>query len=499
MILRRAGPPRPTPGRVTIRRSTGLRRTGAPRRTGAAAIIAMLFMVLFASLAVGFYAQTTISAQVGHNEQRLLHARTAAESGMEWMRYQLSLVQIPPLTPDDQMLDKVYKDLAAALECTGNLGSNVVYMNPGGTKIEVPEGEKNYITLYENGPRFRAIIKKKGRDLVVTTVGAFGGNASTATRAGVEMTFRPDQERGSFFSYGMASKGTLSINPSNALVAGSPSDHANILSTSTAADPVTVGAVGNTKTTGIAGTITVVEGTAPALLGPVSVDGETDPAQILNASNGHVKYIKPEKLPEYPVPDTSIFRPYATNTYAAGKTVYDNTLIPPNINPTFNGPCTLRGVVYVQQPNVVKFQGQIRMQCVVVTEDKNAGTLATNSLQFSGNGGAKEPLSSLPDEPQFAGLRELTGSFVVAPGFDVTFTGNFGAVVGDICGDRISFTGNTTASVTGSVFTLEPFPLSVGGSVSLTLTENPNSLHSGIRHTENFAKVPSTWREVLAP
>jgi hypothetical protein len=139
------------------------------------------------------------------------------------------------------------------------------------------------------------------------------------------------------------------------------------------------------------------------------------------------------------------------------------------------------------------------MQCVVVTEDKNIGTLATNVLQFSGNGGAKQPLSTLPYESQFEGLHQLTGAFVVAPGFDLQFTGNFGAVVGDICGDRISFTGNTTAKVTGSVFTLEPFPISVGGSVSLTLQEDPTSLHSGIRHTENFVKVASTWREVVVP
>jgi hypothetical protein len=489
MIPPRAGPPR---------RPTGRQLTGR-RRTGATAVIAMIFMVLFAALAVGFYAQTTISAQIGHNELRMLDARTAAESGMEFMRYQLSLVQVPPLTPDEQVMDVVYKHLSESLECTGNLGSHLVYINGGATKIEVPEGEKNYISLYENGPRFRAIIKRKGRELVVTTVGSAAASGSFGGKAGVELTFRPDQERGRFFSYGMASKGTISINPSDAVVQGVPGTYANILSTSTAANPVTIGAAGNTKTTGIAGTITVLEGTTPALLGPVSVDGETIPAKILDPANKHVKYIKPEKLPEFPVADTSVFRKYATNAYVAGKTQYDNTLVPPNTNPTFDASMTIRGVLYIQQPNVVRFQGSVKMQCVVATEDKNVGTLATNVLQFTGNGGTKQRLSTLPYESQFEGLHQLTGAFVVAPGFDVQFTGNFGAVVGDICGDRISFTGNTTANVTGSVFTLKPFPISVGGSVSLTLQEDPASLHSGIRHTESFARVASTWREVVVP
>src|SRR5687767_2408718 len=110
MTCPRAGPPRLTSGRVTPG------RPAAGRRTGAAAVIAMVFMVLFASLAVGFYAQTSIAVQLGHNEQRMLHARNAAESGMEFMRYHLALVQIPPLTPDDLVMEKVYKDLSTSLE-----------------------------------------------------------------------------------------------------------------------------------------------------------------------------------------------------------------------------------------------------------------------------------------------------------------------------------------------------------------------------------------------
>src|SRR5688500_14396516 len=161
MTLRRAGTPCLIPGRrATHRVFTGRRRTGAT------AVIAMIYMVLFAALAVGFYAQTTLSVQLGHNEQRMLHARTAAESGMEFMRYQLSLIQVPPLTPDADMMDVVFKQLGQNLECTGNLGAHLVYMNPGGTHIEIPEGSKNYIPLYDGGPQFRANIKRKGRDLL---------------------------------------------------------------------------------------------------------------------------------------------------------------------------------------------------------------------------------------------------------------------------------------------------------------------------------------------
>src|SRR5687768_16395478 len=109
------------PPRAGARRLSTGRGATRGRRTGATAAIAVIFMVRFAALAVGFYAQTTMSAPIGHNELRMLSARTAAESGMEFMRYQLSLVQVPPLTTDDQLMDLVYKDLSERLECTGNL------------------------------------------------------------------------------------------------------------------------------------------------------------------------------------------------------------------------------------------------------------------------------------------------------------------------------------------------------------------------------------------
>ena len=472
----------------------GARRPVSIRRPGMAAVLVLIYMVLFAALAVGFYAQTTISAQVGFNEQRMLASRTAAESGMEWMRYQLSLVQIPPLTPDEQMMDVVYKDLSNRLEMTGNLGSHAVYINAGSTQIEVPEGEKTYIWLYADGPRFRINIKRKGRDLLVTSTGSAG--EAGGARSAVELTFRPTQERGSFFNHGMASLGSVTIKTSSGTVQGSPAEYANVL----ALGAVSIGPGSGSAPTGIAGKLYVPEGVTPTIGAYSSVDGVTTPAVIVDEAKGHTRYLSPEELPEYPVADTSVFKKFATNKYVAGLSVYDNTYIPPSTNPTFSGPCTIRGVLYVQQPNYVKFNGLVKMHCVVATDAVGTGTLATNVLEFSGNGAAKEPVSTLPlNESQFNGIRELSGSFVVAPAFDVKISGNFGTVAGDICGDRVSIGGNSSVGITGSLFTLKAYPLSITGNANVSLTPNPNSLHTGIRHTEAFYSMPSTWREITMP
>ena len=80
----------------------GMRHTKtSPRlrlRRGITSMLAMLYLVLFATLAVGFYASTGTNAQVSTNELRRYKALGAAESGMDFMRYELFQVAIPPTT-----------------------------------------------------------------------------------------------------------------------------------------------------------------------------------------------------------------------------------------------------------------------------------------------------------------------------------------------------------------------------------------------------------------
>jgi hypothetical protein len=184
-----------------------------------------------------------------------------------------------------------------------------------------------------------------------------------------------------------------------------------------------------------------------------------------------------------------------------GKAVYDNTIIPPNTNPTFNGPCTVRGVVYVQQPNIVTFAGNVTMQCVIVTENKNVGTLATNAIKLEGNGGAKLPLETLPvvasgSNPDiFKDVRTLTGNFIMAPGFDVALSGNFGSLTGDIAGDRVTVTGSSTATINGAVYTLTNQLLRIAGAASVTIGANPYTHRVGSTFSERYIPTPDTYKE----
>ena len=67
----------------------------AHARRGVTSMIAMLFLVLFSTLAVGMYELATLNTQTSSNLADLQRARAVAESGMRWMAYRLAHMQRP--------------------------------------------------------------------------------------------------------------------------------------------------------------------------------------------------------------------------------------------------------------------------------------------------------------------------------------------------------------------------------------------------------------------
>src|SRR6266850_4723371 len=76
-------------------------------RRGLTALLAMLYLTLIASLAVGFYASTNSAAMVTENEKRSGMALACCESGMDFMNFQMAQLAIPYGTPPSQLLDVV--------------------------------------------------------------------------------------------------------------------------------------------------------------------------------------------------------------------------------------------------------------------------------------------------------------------------------------------------------------------------------------------------------
>src|SRR4051812_4833271 len=96
------------------------------KRRGFAAVLAMIFLVLMAVISVGFCEQAKLSAQVARNESDMSQSQNAAESGMQWVKYQLGSISLPYGTNKSNVLSRVATQLGTALNGTTNMGGKTV-------------------------------------------------------------------------------------------------------------------------------------------------------------------------------------------------------------------------------------------------------------------------------------------------------------------------------------------------------------------------------------
>jgi hypothetical protein len=168
----------------------------------------------------------------------------------------------------------------------------------------------------------------------------------------------------------------------------------------------------------LGGDIGIVKaGTASVTAG--SVHGTTNLTTIYNT------YVKLVQAPEFPAFDTSVFAPYATNTYVSGMTTLTNTRIPANTGTAASplhssGGATVQGILYIESPNVVKFGGSANIAGMIIFENK--GTSADNSLTFTGNAPyePRSPPARRSDPPSL----DSPVSSILAPTAVVTTNGS---------------------------------------------------------------------------
>jgi len=101
------------------------------RRRGTAVVLAMLFLVLFSALAVGFTIATEMSSQISGNERDLALSRQSAEAGMMFVRYQLGVITLPSGTTNANLLQNTADQLAAATDPQQRVQHGIQY-GPGG-------------------------------------------------------------------------------------------------------------------------------------------------------------------------------------------------------------------------------------------------------------------------------------------------------------------------------------------------------------------------------
>lgn len=464
------------------------RRLRPARRRGIASVLAMLYLLVFASLAVGFYAQVNIAAQVSRNERHLHQAQVAAESGWAFMRHELRRLDVYHV-PENELLTQVFDCLWLRMAGTGNLadGVQVVGKSAAGDAILIPKDENAVIPL-GNGTGFRCkITRPTGRQLVLKVTGYSLGGTGRGSRKAIEVDCLPAQIEAPLLSYGMAARGPVEIagggvvrgavDPAfgSVLVAASTSPTAEVTVTGTS---VISGDVYLTK---LLGTVVLSSG--------ASIGGTTEPA--LRETHIH----KGVPAPDFPVLDTAVFAPHATNTYTPGLATYNNIRVPAGANPTFGSGVTINGVCYIETPNVVTFSGDCVLRGVIASKAPYSGGPSTNVIDFKGKASAYDA-SSLP--PEFGAVRGFTGSSVVTPGFHVKFSGGYAAISGTLASSQLSFSGQAGGAITGHVVGVDNQKLYVGGNSEVILQKPAKpGWPAGIYFRSYYVTDARSYREVL--
>src|SRR5512132_3287882 len=101
-----------------------------PASRGITSILAMLYLMLFSAMALGFYAQVIMSVQTSASEQRCLEALAAAQSGVHFVRYHLSDVAMPPALTPDRAFEELGMQLCDRLNGSANMAGGSVYADP---------------------------------------------------------------------------------------------------------------------------------------------------------------------------------------------------------------------------------------------------------------------------------------------------------------------------------------------------------------------------------
>jgi hypothetical protein len=195
---------------------------------------------------------------------------------------------------------------------------------------------------------------------------------------------------------------------------------------------------------------------------------------------------------EFPYPNASHFEQYATGGYYESGTTLENNIIRAGTNPSFAGGTVIKGILYVESPNTIEFKGNVTIKGMVVCEGDWQDNSGTNQLSFTGSVDAY----ALPAGAQFDAMRNETGTFVMAPGFEVSFWGSFGTVSGAISGNGISFGGNAGGIVEGSVINYSDTTMTVVGSSDIVFNRSGiTKIPSGFVQETVIHYNPSVYEE----
>jgi len=463
---------------------TAKRKKTTQKYNGAVLIISMIFVMIFSAMAVSFAAFSGANVQVATNQQKVSQALAIAESGLEVTRYWLDGIYVPSIVAESQRFQYISDYFQDDLDYYGITNIAPAY---SADQIAIPavmiDSSKNLT--------FDATIDKISNDVLQLEVTGHNGQISRKIR--VQYGF---YQRGNpIFDFGIATKGPLDM-IGNVDLAGANVDVESSVYIEAIDAETALSLQGNCS---IAGDVSIVDPDADVeLSNSSSIGGESGQDAIDN----HVFRNAPPA--EFPTPNPGYFEQYIEDGNdhiitgdVSSNIEIQNVRIPAGTNPHFSGNVTIKGIVFIEQPNIVTFSGNVDIIGIIAADgDLNAAS-ELNQINFTGSV-FSQSVENLPDEPEFAALKEETGTFLMAPGFSVSMGGSFDTLNGTICANGVDFYGNAGGTIDGSVINYSEDSMTLTGNTDLIFnrsgtTEVPAGFEPELRLDYN----PDSYSEVF--
>jgi hypothetical protein len=413
--------------------------------------MSVIVLAIISAWAVSIYSISGSNLQLAENQRRADGARACAESGLEITRFWLNRFSVSGTTDPGIVFAELHASLSTDLAANGISNITTDY---SGSSITI-----SAVTLDSvKGKSFSAEVTQIDFETLRLNV---TGTYSSVTKT-ISANFKFGVESDTVFDYGVATKGPLHLAGNIELEGINVSVESDVFIES-ATQNEALSITGNSQ---IAGNVKITNPDAYVTLqgGQAAIGGDTGDAALDHVSIG-------EKPPEFPEPNPDYFEGYAVNivdssTDTSADATFENIRIVAGTNPVFTGNVTLRGVVFIEVPNVVEFAGTATITAIIVGDGDLQDNSATNQFILSGNV-ESFPVSELPDEEQFAGLQDETGTFILAPGFHVSFGGNFSTLSGAIAGNGIEFYGDAGGTINGTIINYSDEAMNLSGNSDL--------------------------------
>jgi hypothetical protein len=135
----------------------------------------------------------------------------------------------------------------------------------------------------------------------------------------------------------------------------------------------------------------------------------------------------------------------------------------------------------------------VALQGIIVGQGDHTVDPAIDRIDVLGN------FSSGPYPPgiEFDAIRAEEGSSVVAPGFAMSFQGNFSTLEGVVAVSGVVFTGNVNAMIQGTIINYSNNPMIIEGNASMTFDRaNSVKVPAGFDTLRILNYDPSSYDEI---